>query len=278
VIHTAILLHRLLAILVLTAAAAVPAAAAPSRAYPLDNPAQVLVLKDGALLVAERGTHDRLLRVNPTTGATTVFARGIDEPWGLAYARDGSLLASGLGGLYRVRAHTRPVRIATLSVAPFALLPDGRIAYANESSVGLLAGGKAHAWPLAVNVPHGLAVLPDGAIALSDTGNNRILRLDPATEASTVVTTAVSTALGLAAEPAGTLLTVEYRSGRLLRVDPSGAVAVAARGLHTPYALARAANGTVFVTEAGQVPRPTGGIRRVLPDGRSSLLRLQVPR
>ncbi|HWQ02056.1 MAG TPA: hypothetical protein VN449_08070 [Gaiellaceae bacterium] len=51
-------MYRLLAVLLVTAAAAVPAAAAPSRAYLLDNPAQVLVLEDGALLVAERGTHE----------------------------------------------------------------------------------------------------------------------------------------------------------------------------------------------------------------------------
>ena len=57
-VHTAILLYRLLAVLLVTAAAAVPAAAAPSQAYLLDNPAQVLVLEDGALLVAERGTHE----------------------------------------------------------------------------------------------------------------------------------------------------------------------------------------------------------------------------
>ncbi len=108
------------------------------------SPAQVLVLKDGALLVAERGTHDRLLRVNPTTGATTVFARGLGKPWGLAYARDGSLLVSSTNGFCRLRPHSRPTRIAAVSISPLAVLADGRVAYSNETSVGLLTGGMAH--------------------------------------------------------------------------------------------------------------------------------------
>jgi sugar lactone lactonase YvrE len=268
------LLYRLLMLLLVTAAAAVPAAAAPSP-YRLDNPAQVLVMKDGALLVAERGAHDRILRVNPATGRATVYARGLGEPWGLGYARDGSVVASSATGLYRLRPRAR---ISTASVSPFVPLPDGRIAYANETSVGVIAGGKGRPWPIAVNAPHGLALLPDGALALSDTGNGRILRIDPATGTSKTLAAGLSQALGLAAEPDGGLLTVEYGSGRLLRVDPAGAVTVVARGLRKPYALARTRTGVVYVTEAGELGRPTGSIRRVRPDGRSTTLRLAAPR
>jgi sugar lactone lactonase YvrE len=241
--------------------------------YRLDNPAQVLVMKDGALLVAERGTHNRLLRVNPATGATRVYATGIPAPWGLGYARDGSILVSSTSGLYRLRPRTR---IASVSVSPFVPLPDGRIAYANETSAGVIAGGRARPWPVGVSAPHGLSLLPDGALALGDTGNNRILRIDPANGSSTVLTDRVSTALGVAAEPSGSLLTVEYTSGRLLRVAPDGSVSVVASGLRKPYALARARSGTVYVTQAGELSRPTGSIVRVLPDGRTSVIRLRL--
>jgi streptogramin lyase len=258
------LLHLLLAF----------ALAAGAPQYRLDNPAQVLVMKDGALLVAERGTHNRLLRVNPATGATSVYATGIASPWGLGYARDGSILVSSTSGLYRVRPRTK---LASIGVSPFVLLADGRIAYANETSVGVITRGKARRWPIDVSAPHGLSLLPDGVLALGDTGNNRILRVDPATGGSTVLTDRVSTALGVAAEPSGSVLTVEYDSGRLLRVEPSGAVSLVASGLHRPYALARARNGTVYVTEAGELSRPTGSLRRLLPDGRTSLIRLRPP-
>ena len=248
------------------------AAGAPQ--YRLDNPAQVLVMKDGALLVAERGTHNRLLRVNPTTGTTRVYATGFGAPWGLAYARDGSILVSSTSGLYRLRPRAR---VAAVSVSPFVPLPDGRIAYANETSAGVIAGGKARPWPMSVSAPHGLTLLPDGALALGDTGNDRILRIDPATGSSTVLTDKVSTALGVAAEPSGSVLTVEYTSGRLLRVDTSGTVSVVATGLRKPYALARSRTGVVYVTEAGELSRPTGTIRRVLSDGRTSVVPLRPP-
>jgi hypothetical protein len=78
-------------------------------------------------------------------------------------------------------------------------------------------------------------------------------------------------------EPSGRVLVAEYGRGRLLRIDAVGGIAVLAHGLHTPYALARTRNGTVYVTEAGAVSRATGTIRRVLPDGRTSLLRLKAP-
>jgi streptogramin lyase len=156
-------------------------------------------------------------------------------------------------------------------------LPDGRIAYANETSAGVITAGKARPWKVDVSAPQGLSLLPDGALALGDTGNNRILRIDPATGSSTVLTDKVSTALGVAAEPGGSVLTVEYGSGRLLRVAPDGSVSVVATGLHKPYALARTRTGTVYVTEAGDLSRPTGTLRRVLPDGRTSLVPLRPP-
>jgi len=246
--------------------------------YALDNPAQVLETPDGALLVAERGTHNRILRIDPATGAFSVFARGIPSPWGLGYAADGSLLVSSTSGLYRAAPGESPTRIADVSISPFAVLRDGGIAFANETSVGIIPAGTSRPRLLSVgvNFAHGLAVLEDGALAVSDTGNGRLLRIDPDGGSATVITRALKTPLGLAAEPSGALLVVDFDGGRVVRVSPSGVLATVAEGLVKPYALTRARDGTVYVTEAGEVARASGGLRRVEPDGTVTTIRLHT--
>ncbi len=44
---------------------------------------------DGTLLVAERGSRDRIVRVDPATGTVQPFATGLSDPWGLTRAPDG---------------------------------------------------------------------------------------------------------------------------------------------------------------------------------------------
>ena len=47
--------------------------------------------------------------------------------------------------------------------------------------------------------------------------------------------------------------------------------------MRKPYALARSRTGVVYVTEAGELSRPTGTIRRMLPDGGTSVVPLRPP-
>jgi len=249
----------------------------PVPPYALDNPAQVLVETGGTLLVTERGSRNRILRVDPATGAFTVFATGIPSPWGLASAGGGSVLVSSTSGLYRVAPGGRPARIADLSISPFAVLPGGDIAFANETGVGIIAagGGRPRFLQADVDFAHGLALLPDGKLAVSDTGNDRLLRVDPDGGAPKVIAGGLKSPMGLAAEPSGSLLLIEFDSGRVVRIDPAGSVRTVASGFKTPYALTRAGDGTVYVTEAGEVSRATGLLRRIAPDGTVTTIRLR---
>lgn len=237
----------------------------------LAQPGQVLARPDGSLVVTERAARDRLLRVEPS-GAARVLALGLDEPFGLANGRDGSLLVSAVGGVYR-----SGTRLAAVEAGPIAEAPSGVLFYAGRTEVGRVdPGGTVHRYALEVDIPHGLVLAPDGSVVILDSGHDRIVRLDPETGSSSVVATGLSTPLGIAREPSGALLVAEYGSGRILRVLPDGSRTRVASGLRRPYSLTRVEGGAVYVVEAGELSRPSGTLKRIDPDGAVTRIRLRL--
>jgi glucose/arabinose dehydrogenase len=255
------------ACLVLLALVVVSSGAAGDAPYALDNPAQLLVAKDGALLVAERGAQNRILRVDPATGAFTVFATGVPSPFALASAPDGSLLVSSTSGLYRVRGG-KPHRITPIGMSPIVVLPDGRIAFGHETSVGILRPGSAkpRLFRATVNYPHGLARLRNGDLVVSDTGSGRLLRLDARGRAR-VIASRLRSPMALALEPSGSVLVIVFDTGSVMRISMSGRKQTVTRGFTTPYGLTRAPDRTLYVTEAGDVASATGKLWRIAPGG-----------
>ena len=244
--------------------------------YALAQPGQLLVV-DGSILVAERGDRDRVLRVDPATGSFVVFGTGIPEPFGFARARDGSILVSGESGLYRLSATGgKAERIVDVEAGPIAVAPNGDVFFGNRSSLGRLtiASRRVETFPIDVSVPHGLALAPDGTLVVSDTGNDRILRVDLGSGRTTVDADRLRAPLGLVLEPSGAALVVEFDAGTVLRVDATGSRNVVASGLVKPYAVDRAAGGTLYVVESGDDRRASGRLRRVEADGSVSTLRL----
>jgi streptogramin lyase len=237
----------------------------------LEEPGQIAALPDGSLLVAERGARDRIVRVDPATGAVRTFAAGLSDPFGLAVAPDGSVLVSAAGAVHRVpAAGGRPVELARLDAGPLAPAANGDLYYANRGEVGVLRAGSSSpdVFPVQVEIPHGL-ILGGGSLFVSDSGNGRILRVDLAARRATTVAANLATPLALAAA-GDDLITAEYSAGTLLRVSPAGGVATVARGLNRPYA-ATVTRDAIYVVEAG------GTLVRVLPDGTLRRLRLRRP-
>jgi DNA-binding transcriptional LysR family regulator len=256
----------LVAVFVVAAVCGTAAGARPRLV--LDQPAGILVQADGSLLVAERGSRDRILRVDPRTGARRVWANGLDDPFGLVRAADASVLVSQNGSIVAFDGAGRRLRtVAQVEASPIALAPDGDVFYANRfGELGRIsADGRIRRYDVELSVPHGLGFAPDGSLIISDTGTGRILSLDPASGRTRTIARGLRAPLGLAVEPSGSVLVLEFDTGRLLRVRRNGTRSTVARGLVKPYALARARNGTVYVAQAGDLDRPSGTIRRVTP-------------
>jgi hypothetical protein len=272
------LVRTLVAAVSLAALLAVSAARASgdSAAYPLALPGQILARPDGSLLVVERQARNRVVRVDPRTGAVRVFTARVPAPWGLAAGAQGGVLVSGQSGIYALRrAGARPTRLAAVPAGPLARAPGGDVYFADGTTLGIVRAATHRAVTLShdVSSPHGLALLPDGTFVVSDTGHGRLLRFDPANRVPSVLADGLQSPLGAIDAGDASVLVVEFDSGRLLRIA-GGQTTVVTGSLRKPYALTRARDGSVYVVEDGDLSRPTGGIARVAADGTVTRLRL----
>lgn len=236
--------------------------------YPLALPAQILALDGHSLLVVERQGRDRILRIDAETGRFSVATTRIPSPWGLARDTGGRVLVSGDRGIYELGGR----KIADVAAGPIAAAANGDLYFADQTRVGRIGpGGGVETLSREVVAPHALVLRRDGSLIVSDSGNGRLLRIDPATRATTVVASGLRNPLGAIEAADGSLLVVEFDSGRLLRIADRQVVTDT---LRKPYALMQSADGSLYVVESGELGRPSGGIARVGGDG--SVIRLRL--
>ena len=110
---------------------------------------------------------------------------------------------------------------------------------------------------------HGLAIAGDGALLISDAGNNRVRRIDLT---SGIVTTLaqVGTPHGIDVGADGTIYVVDSQANRVLHLSAAGArLGLVGPTFDLPYDVAVASDGVAYVLEAG----PIGYVRRVALDG-----------
>lgn len=239
----------------------------------LDQPTGIDMRPDGSLLVVEFGKR-RLVGVAPSTGRVDQVAT-LAKPWGVAVAQSGSIFVSSQNTVQRVDPGQPPATVATvdpaLEIGPVAVLPSGDVVYATASALYRLPGGNpGMAQQLVPGTtlagPHGIAVASDGALLVSDSGNNRILRVD-----GDKVTTfaALGSPRGIDVAPDGTVYAAAGDEHRIVHFGASGRrIGVVGPLFGDTYALTVAADGTVYATDLGG----KGIIRRIAPDGTASVV------
>lgn len=242
------------------------------RPLELRQPGGIAVAPDGSLVVAVQG-ENRVIRIDPATGATRLLAE-TPRPWGIWIAPDGAVLFSSAGDVVRREPDGRTTTIARFAVdaGPVAVAPGGdvlvgvadhRVYRIRGGAVEPYAGGGAE-----LSTPHGFAFPADGSLLVSDTGNDRIARVDGTTRAVTTYADGVRVPNGIALGPDGSLYVTESQGRRVTRIDAAGRrLTVAEFDVPTQVAVDR--SGVLYVVEWG---KGKGHIRRVDSDGTISTL------
>ncbi len=249
-------------------------------------PGQLVTEMDGHLLVAESG--GRIVRIDPAAGTASVVT-AVTSPFGLAIAPSGRLYFSDGNLLRQIDPAGVISTVATFpsDLGPLAVARNGDVYAMTAGRLYRLPGGTAPAEPYAgtgvegdggdggpalaarISRPHGLAVTPDGALLISDTGNGRLRRVDPSTHVITSTAT-IGAPYGVAVGPDGLVYVSSITSDRVVRLDASGSVTPFATGLESPSSMTFDAAGVLYVTE-GNTPRAR--IWRVGRDGTAAPLR-----
>jgi DNA-binding beta-propeller fold protein YncE len=257
---------RLLACAVVAAFVAVHASVAAAP-VPLSFvwPTSVEVEPGGSLLVVENGLH-RLVRVSPA-GRVTVVA-DLRKPYAVARTRSGHIYVTDGPVLRRIDGKRAPVKVARAvsDIGPIAVAPNGDVYFTTELALWKLAGGRGKPIRLApetqFSVPHGLAVAPDGSLLVGDTGNHRILRVDPRTGKARLFHVAIPHGMDVAAD--GTVYFADAGSNRVVHLSATGKrLGFVGPVFDDPYALRFAPGGALYVVESLE----SGDVKRIARDG-----------
>jgi sugar lactone lactonase YvrE len=226
-------------------------------------PTSVDAQPDGTLLVVENG-RGRVLVVNPVTGGVRELAT-LAKPFAAVRAPSGSVYVSDGPTLRRLGAGA-PATVATADadVGPLAVASNGDVFYAAGARLfRVRAGGEPQAVASGLSNAHGLAIAAGGAVLVSDTGNDRVLRVDPDGGApSTLIRVGQPRGIDVAAD--GTILLVEAAAKRVGRYGAAGdRIGSVGPAYADPYDVVAGAGGAVFVVDTSA----SGVIRRVAVDG-----------
>jgi streptogramin lyase len=255
-------------VLAATAAQDTSVSAAPRRPIPFAQPTSIELEPAGTLLLVENNPG-RLLRVDPRSGHVAVIVRSVARPYAVVRTFSGRVFFSAANSLRRIDTGRKPATVARADsdIGPIAAGPEGTVYYSTAAHVYRLPAGASAPTVIGgaerLAAPHGLAVAQDGAVLLSDTGNNRILRIDPISGA-TAALARVTGPRGLDVALDGTIYVVDSGANRVLRLSASGSrIGYLARTSGDLYDVQVTRGGVVYVLEAGA----TGWVRRISRDG-----------
>jgi serine/threonine-protein kinase len=242
---------------------------AVGRPLTFSQPTSIELEPSGTLLVVENDPG-RVLRVDPRTGHVTVLVPSVSEPYSIARGPSGRIFFSASNLVYELGARGGLTLAARISeqVGPLVSGDDGTLYFTTGTALFRLAGAHRPS-RIGTNVrlssPHGLAVARDGSVLVSDTGHDRILRVDRATGHATVFAR-IASPRGIDIGRDGSAYVIDAVARRVVHLSSSGKrLGLVGPAFGDPYDLQVAPDRSVYVLEPGEA----GVIRRVAVSGRT---------
>jgi sugar lactone lactonase YvrE len=198
-------------------------------------------------------------KAHVTTFAGDASPLGLSDPFGIAVAPDGTIYVTDAGENNRIQKFT----------------PDGNI---TTIAGGVEGFGDGVGDKALFNTPSGVALAPNGFLIIADTGNNRIRRVTPVGQASTVAGNGTAGfvdgpankaqfngPIGVAVDARGNIYVADSYNDRIRLITPDGQVStVAGKGtpgyadgdrntalFDTPCDVVVANDGSVIVADTG---------------------------
>lgn len=231
-------------------------------------PMRLALESSGTLLVADGGAN-RIVRIDPRTGRTSVVAQALTRPVSVAAGPAGAIYALADERLYRIEAGRATELMAFTAEGPtdLAVTPTGDVYLSRYGDhVDLFSGGVVRVVARGFDRPHGVTLAPDGAIVVADTYAGAVRRV--AVDGSvTTLATGFTNPIDVALDLDGSILVVER--GALSRVSNDGAVTVVTNRLVGPSGVVVAPDGAIYVSDlegpvgVGRVDRETGAVTSV---------------
>ncbi|HKP84194.1 MAG TPA: hypothetical protein VJT69_19405 [Pyrinomonadaceae bacterium] len=187
-----------------------------------NTPSAIAIAPDGNLIIADTG-NNRIRRMTPNGQVSTVAGDGtggqFNGPIGVA--------VDASGNIYVADSYNDRIRLIT---------PDGQVStIAGKGIPGYADGDRNTAL---FDTPSGIIVANDNSIIVADTGNDRLRRISPDGNVTTLPVTDLSSPIGLAITHDNFLYVTELDQSRVVQIAPDGATHVIASSFNQPTGIA----------------------------------------
>ena len=208
-----------------------------------NSPSGLAVAPNGWLIVADTG-NNRIRRI-PLDGETSrligeTSTAGGDGTAGYADGPANKAQFNGpigvtvdaRGNIYVADSYNDRIRMIT---------PEGQVStVAGAGTPGYADGDRNTAL---FDTPSGIAVAGDGSLIVADTGNDRLRKISPEGNVTTLPVNDLSNPIGIAITHDNVLYVTELDGSRVVQITPDGATHVVATGFNQPAGLAVVPSG-----------------------------------